>query len=157
MKKLILISALTLSACGASDMNAFQKACIETMKERLKAPSTFKLIEFTDLTAPITFDSEEIKAMEEQLEQMGDPSALEEMDRLRYDQLWLDIRGAKNNDNGTLFEAILEYEAQNAYGTPLRDSFQCEYEAIDESFNGSVHSVRVNGKKHLDWLVDQIP
>lgn len=157
MKKLFLLGAVLLTACGSSDVDTFKQACIDSMKERLKAPSTFKLVKFTDVSKPVTFDDDEIKAMEEQLEKMGDYKDLSEIERLKKDRLGIDIRKAKDGaDSGTKFEGLFEYDAANAYGTPLRGTFTCEYEAWDSVFDASdVPRVLVNGQTHIDWLLEQ--
>ena len=157
MKKLFLMGAVLLTACGSSDVETFKQACVDSMKERLTAPSTFKLVEFTDVSKPITFDSDEIKAMEERLENMGDYKDLSEIERVKRDRLMLDISSAKNGeDSGTVFEGLFQYDADNSYGTPIRGTFSCEYEAWDSVFDASdVPNVLVNGQTHMDWLLEQ--
>jgi hypothetical protein len=87
VKKLAILFVLILSGC---QQNAAISACETFIKERLRAPSTYKKISDDGVSSAFEFDGKTIKMV------------------------------------------TIEYDAANAYGTPIRESQQCTFE-VDKS------------------------
>jgi hypothetical protein len=128
------IAGLAVTACNlfASPLVA---SCEAALKKQLAAPSTYRQIQVTETQSPISAD-DYLKA-NEQSETVR-----------RFLQ--------KMNIQPVRARAIIEYEASNRYGVPLRSFVECLYDAqsADGVSNVNEHSVKVNGKTHTDYLID---
>jgi hypothetical protein len=110
-------------------------ACESEIKERLLAPTTFKKLSTSSARKEI--------AIEEYLIDEKQESVRATL-RLGFSK-------------ATEFEMIVQYEASNAYGVPIRSFANCRYRTLsDNASKASKFSVIVNGMSHVDWLVNQL-
>lgn len=155
MRKLTILSAFALVSCGSGEA-AFQSACIDAIKKRLKAPSTFDLIDVTANHQPVSVRSEaRIRRDIEAVKDKDDTdSRIEEL------QLRRELVSVTSGDkhSATNLQLIIEYDAQNAMGVPLRGLANCTAQGGP---NGEFSSdddwkVEIDGETHTDWIVNQV-
>jgi hypothetical protein len=113
-------------------------ACEEAMKERLKAPSTYRRISVSETKEPLSFEQYY--------------AARPESDAVKT----VLIRGA--TEKPVKRTILIEYDAANAFGTPLRSRSLCTFEASDSrEVPLGKDFVTIDGKSYVQWLVDQLP
>lgn len=121
----------------------FLAACESALKERLKAPSTYRLIRSRqgvreadpdEAVGPVRGTTPEQRALTTELRQI-------------YERA-----GAFSHF------ILLDYEAQNSFGVPLADTAVCEVFTHSRDAPGrhaySPSSVRINGKTNFDLILD---
>ncbi|WP_084398272.1 hypothetical protein [Henriciella aquimarina] len=155
MKKLIILVAVMLAGCGGGEAK-FQSACVDAIKKRLKAPSTFELIEATADHQKVPLPAEQvIRAELESLEDRDDIDS-----RVRQARLRSDLARATSGEQykATNLRLYIEYDAQNSMGVPLRGAVICTVEggpngefSADDGWN-----VEIDGETHTDWIVNQV-
>lgn len=113
MKRAVVLLALLwgMGVARASEF-PFVAACEEALKEGLIAPSTFHLVKLTQRMDRITFDE-----------------LLAEFDSENVKKL---MRATATRDPIRMV-ALIEYEAMNAHGVPLRLKSKCTYETARDS------------------------
>ena len=113
-------------------------ACEASLQERLKAPSTYRRISVGDeQVRNISFD-DYFKARGE------DSAALKQ----------ILIRTSKSQPIER--SLLLEYDAANSFGVPLRSRVICSYAGRDrQDYPEMKESVRIDGRTYTEWLVDQ--
>jgi hypothetical protein len=114
-------------------------ACKQALAKRLRSPSTLKVIEVS--------------------------RSQEKMDRADY-EAYLRHSGEALNvaqfllqmyDDGHPFYRHLrrfEYDATNAFGVPLRNISECEYDSSDETPHPISEIVEIDGKTYAQFLID---
>jgi len=144
---LILFSSfLALSACSGdvrddASQTHFEAACVDKLKENLKAPGSFILVEAHHKQRAYVLGSGEIESDRKRLEYLknlktedkGLDVVWEEFDlgeKIRY----LDVPAAKRPKPVT-FSASIDYDAQNGFGALLRGHATCEYLDWDGEFD----------------------
>lgn len=127
--------ALVLAGCYSADTPLVQ-ACEVALKKRLLAPATYRRVGVVE--------SQSAMPLEEYLTN-------ERSDSIKdfYRKLGKQPVRAR---------AIIEYDAANAFGTPLRSFADCTYEAssADAVSGVSEHSVKIGGKTTTDHLIDAV-
>lgn len=128
MKRGLIVLALLLwsGSCSAAGF-PFVAACEEVIKSRLIAPSTFHRIKLAEDREPITL---------EQLVAGMDDDAAKKLVR----------EGATRAP--VRLVALIEYDAMNANGVPLRAKSRCTYESatdFDLDVDKAKRLVRVDG------------
>lgn len=139
-----------------TDDQIFANACADVIKDRLRSPSSFRLLKMTVPTA-LKPSLAEYMGWQNTKEQM------DEMDSVTQDakrrELYLKKQDIYNSGDPLMLRAFIEYDAQNAYGTAIRDLAECTYiyfDADDPLAQISVMGPRINGDSSLDWSVKQV-
>lgn len=155
---LAAVGAVTLVAGGVlldqallSDPYAeFFDACEETLKDRLKAPSTFRMLDEPTVTATKVSAAVAAGPPPDDFRGTDQHTRLQELHELQLSMY---------RDGAWRHRALIEYEAQNAFGTPIRNVSRCDAYTFDEapptSRYGNVR-VQVDGKSAMEWLTDQV-
>ncbi len=111
-------------------------ACEAALKDTLLAPSTYHRIGVTETTEVLSLDAYF------RLEDEGE--SVEAFIR-------------QTHDHAVRSVALFEYEAANAYGTPLRLFAKCTYDSLDGDASGAHQlTVRIDGKTSTERLKDAI-
>ncbi|MGV8856457.1 MAG: hypothetical protein ACOH2L_17655 [Devosia sp.] len=137
----LIISAATAFIVVARPFDSpLVKACEEIFKMQLRSPSGYSRVDAIDSIQPIT---------------IREWVYLTRPDRLTEDPLT--ERQAKRMEEAGQVPAWLttyvEYDAPNAYGTPIRGTIECKYLSKDSSpRDASRYDIVVNGKTLLEWL-----
>lgn len=135
---LCAVAVVGLSLDGCDPASPLIAACEAALKERLVAPATYRRIRVTK--AP-----DELVPAEEYFEKSGDSPAV--VAALRA-----------SGQQPMRRRAIIEYDAENRIGVPLRGIVECSYDALgkEELDRVTASSVRVNGKTITDYMIDAI-
>ncbi|MCH4560325.1 hypothetical protein [Mesorhizobium jarvisii] len=140
----VVATALVLK----SDFNPFEssmtKSCENVLKKRLRSPAGYKRIGITESQSPLSLE-DYLKAN----------YVKDDDGRTIFTQLY-NSESAKK-DPPTMFTLFIEYDAPNAYGTPIRSTSMCQYASISSSkSNASDFAVVVDNFTQTQWLVDQV-
>lgn len=160
-----IISGCTGGITRSTDtyFDKFVHACESSLIKRLKSPSTFSLIKITDISEPLDTQPDLIvwRDRSQELRQISEKRELTNSERLEETRLILKIDAARKAVSGDLsptkLAAVLEYDAQNSFGTMLRSFAICEFKAWHEEFDATYHSdnVKIDGYTYTDWLLNQ--
>lgn len=112
-------------------------ACEPALKERLKAPSTYRRIAVSEYREPLSFEAY----------YAARPEKSEAVKLLR-------VRTA--TEKPVKLTAIMEYDASNSFGVALRSKALCTYEAIDGNDLPSQASVKIDGQTNGQLLLEQL-
>jgi hypothetical protein len=144
--KALVITASAISLSLLSGCNVFDSklvaACETALKERLKAPSGYKRIKVAEYQREISID---------QYAQFR----YDEEKPLSQDRIVLMKKTASGSKMPTVFQAFIDYDAPNSYGTPLRSLAQCEHVSSDGSNDVDARSVRVNGLNSFEFMLEK--
>lgn len=154
MKPITLIlctSMLALSACDQKqvEQKRFETACVEELKDNLKAPASFVLVDAQHEKRDYVLGDDEIEKDRERLQYLAglddiEPSASNSSDTgveavLERFDLEEKIRtlNTPSPDQPTpvIFSASIDYDAQNGFGALLRGRATCEYNDWDGIFD----------------------
>ena len=157
MRLMMILAVLVLSGCEQTNQIEKLKAgCANTLKDRLKSPSSFKIIDFTDVSEPIVFEDEEAEVIQGKLDDLaGDESKEAQWEetklRLRLDAI------RREEPNGMLYKGYLTYDAANSFGTALRNTAFCEYESLDGRISDFAvdMSIKADGYNSTDWILKE--
>ncbi len=111
--------------------------------ERLRSPSTYKRIDLKKREQQLTRD--------EYVKRLDDEKSLPDTREFKL----------RAFDEGRYRPALasisISYDAANAYGTPVRGHAVCEaFSDTADYSHASAWFVKVNGKTHTEWLLEQI-
>ncbi|GGG77714.1 hypothetical protein GCM10011415_28300 [Salipiger pallidus] len=133
----------------------FISACEDTLKKRLKAPSTYRRLSDPHIAESVATlddykgwtDNPEKKASDQD-RQARNPK-LAEMQAAQTRRFLL--------DEHTLKRAIIEYEAANSYGTPIRGYALCTFaDPSPESFSDfDRQNVMIDGRTAFEWSLGE--
>jgi hypothetical protein len=125
----------TLVGCYPFD-SPFVKACESELKSRLRSPSGFKRIS-------LRFEDQKDISVKDYIDNI-----------LSHDQEvdpWVKDDLESKRKIPAKFTAFIEYDAPNAYGTPVRGVAMCEYYSDDGNFTYyDRHRVIVDGKDSFE-------
>ena len=169
---IIIVFSLVLSGCSSEAMKKkknferFEIACVEALKKRLKSPSSFALIEKTDVSKEISISNEEEKALRARFSELlakDKEKTLASEEKLELARMSLKIAGLNDVKHGRgegekLLSLIIEYDAHNGFGVLIRSTQRCEYNAPLGTFSSYADhdDVLINGKTYTDWLIEQV-
>ena len=136
-----------------TDQSVLVQACEETIQKRLRSPSTYKRVQATDIQRdPATLEDylyadDPARKTKELNADRADPK------RAELSKTRRSIFESRPNDRVSLF---IEYDAANAFGTPVREVVDCVIflpsgESIAES---KWLDPRVNGFTTSEWLIE---
>ena len=127
--------AVIVAGCNPFE-SSFIKTCEAALKDTLLAPSTYRRVVATESRSPI-------------------PLALYLAQENKSEAVKKFLR--QQNTTATRFVVVFEYDAANAYGTPLRLSAECSYDTTgDDPSSAHEFTVRINGKTKNDRMADAI-
>lgn len=128
----------------------FQSACVDEISARLKAPTTFNLIEFERLPdQPFTMDW-----WSERQPDRSDWTTDRQKDLL---EALTGIAERKAARGDSIAAAIVTYDASNSFGTPVRTRQLCEYVfATSSEADHDFDSLTIDGRTNSDWMISRI-
>jgi hypothetical protein len=158
MPRLAIILAVVAASCIAAEAApiwqtsdaALLGACDEAIQERLKAPSTYERVNSTEFERrPATLD-DFMGWTKPEMELQARALAIHNQRYAEALKLQMDAFRIGEYD---LIESVIQYDADNAFGTPIRSTATCSdvinRGATFEQF-GPI-GPRINGQTNLDW------
>lgn len=130
----------------------FITACKAEISRRLLSPSTYKQIKVEAFDKEIGRD--EYKAMRElEMQKMKTSAELESAkNMLNLDLFSID----EGRYKPVIKTAVIEFDADNSFGTPIRQTALCTYETRVGKNEVSEFLVEVDGQTRLEYLAEQI-
>lgn len=128
-----------------------QRACVDLLEDRLKAPSTLKIIEVNHYIKPMS-----IEEAESQLRQ--DSSGTESDAVLQFELTLLKDKFKDESQRPLLYEVFLTTDADNSFGTPLRSVSHCTLAQTNGSYPSSFDlqfKMKLDGFDRTEWLAEQ--
>lgn len=121
-------------------------ACEEVLKDRLRAPSTYKRVSIYSRTETVDGD---------ELVEPIPAGATKEM---------RDVMESRNSlysgRRVTKYTVAIEYDAANGYGTPLRGTALCEDHSFGttniDDYNPGFLNPKVDGYSKIDWITKSL-
>lgn len=121
---IFVVFAATISGCNPFESKLYG-VCEDALKERLRSPSTYERVRLTARDEQISAEAYEI----------GSGHPLTDTERTVIQQGAVPHRHV----------VIIEYDAANAYGTPVRGAAECiHYSLTGDSRNASRYSISLN-------------
>lgn len=137
-----------------SEESKLLSICDDMITERLLAPTTYKRISASPLKSAkadfnqfMGWDVPEKKQRD--IEARVDPAVMKAQDSIKRQYSGVDwLR----------YSSWIEYDAANAYGTPIRSVSECVLIArSDEPLSiSSLSDIRVDGSDSLDWSLNEL-
>lgn len=165
----------SLSGCFTkSPEDLFIAACDEILKERLKSPSSYKVISRTEITyEPLTvlWDMElgtenELNEYRKAAESTGPLPAIladrygnKDADKIRsMATFMLGIADSRVKEGEKIASFYTKYEAANSFGASLAGAYKCEVSTPKDglTFEPAASSIRVDGQTKLGWLISNM-
>ena len=155
----LLLAAITIGVVGYNSLSSGPDAeeqsvlaCEVVLKTRLRSPSTYSRVLFTPLLreqttieAYLGIDTEEGRVRAEEYSARN-PEYRRAFDarRQRFEESPME-----------LVYTVIEYDAQNAFGTPVREWARCEdFVRIGTEISVlSFRDPRINGKTFAGWIL----
>lgn len=128
----------------------FESSCIEAIKERLRAPSTFRLVETVHVTdRPFTMEwwSEH---------QTDDLLKSDDAEQRDLGAQLKDIAERQVSSGYMIATSVITYDAHNSYGTPLRGQALCELPYAPEKEEFKDRDIRIDGKTNFQWMLSRL-
>lgn len=128
----------------------FETACVEAIKERLKAPSAFRLIKISRAPdKPLT-----LEWLAEH--RSKDWSKSEDENERDLGESLKDIAERQVANGHKIAAAVISYDARNSFGTPLRGQNLCElpYNPKGEGF--PEREIRIDGQTTFQWMLSRL-
>lgn len=137
MKRVILVALLSVSspACSSFDRTEIQ-ACERKLIAGLKSPSSYERITTNVWDDDISFENLAGRYFGPDLEP-------------QQKQLLDEIKGKKL----AVRHASIEYDADNSYGAAIRDSFYCNFIAVDGELYTPSPAYDTKWKQSIDSLI----
>ncbi|MBB5754633.1 hypothetical protein [Prosthecomicrobium pneumaticum] len=138
----IAVAGAVLAGCNPFEpkMIGF---CESVLKERLRSPSTYRRIAATKRAEPLTTDEWLARRAKSNPKQRA------------TDEIVARVRQSAGA-SPALIKVTLEYDAANAFGTPLRGFALCEYLSDDGKDPTGAWAVTVDGETDTDFLIRQL-
>jgi len=141
----VIACAMTVSSCSIFE-SKFNSACEDGIKKRLLAPSGYKRIALQRRDEVLTRD--EFVA---HMAATNTPEGAMKSDLESFDKGRLPV---------TKFTAVIEYDAPNAYGTPIRFTSICEYVSEtgkdDQERDFYALFLTIDGETDNQWLIRRV-
>ena len=112
--------------------STFAASCEEAAKLRLRSPSTYRRVSSNELT-PENITAEQFLSSHSNSQHARDALA-------------------QKNAAPVRLRAFISYDAANAYGTPVRDTVECTYDAAGLADIPGPYTVRLNGSTALETM-----
>lgn len=137
---LAILSVFVLTGCKPSDAKLVS-LCEDQIKDALRSPSGYKRIDVKSFSDNLTVEQYAAHQKKHGLETT--PFELELIE--------------KSGKPPVRFTAYVEYDAPNAFGTPVRGTEVCEYVSSDGTLKWlSEVNILVGGKTKTERLTDQL-
>ena len=156
---IILLTSIGAAACnpfGPKPEEKIARACENVLKERLKAPTTYKRLKATNVTKSVA-------TLEQYLGWYTPEMVAREKKALKRNVHMREINESQielfNVGKRLIYEIYIEYTASNSYGTPIRNAARCNlvtpYSTLENAAKDDVEKlswkVDVNGFNRLSW------
>lgn len=142
-------------ATGLTDQSLLLAKCEEVLLDRLRSPATYNRVNATDVERTVALQNDYLYANDKRraLNQIEKNRRDAELKRL-HDQK-VDRFQATPHDKLSLY---IDYDAANAFGTPLRGTARCEAFVLKGRALRDVSMLdpRVDGYTSFEWALDQI-
>lgn len=137
----VVLLLFITGACSPSD-SKLVSGCEAQIKERLRSPSTYNRISVREYSEPVPAD-----VYIQEREKLDTPRVVEyERGRL-----------ADGSIKPTNHIAIIEYDAANVYGTPIRSFSKCEYRTSQPRLDDVMAPlIKVDGATNLERLTNEL-
>ena len=157
-KNVAVLVSICVSVAGvvwwlnySSTEKSLQRACLSVLAERLRSPATLQVVEWSPMARRPASKSEAIGEPPLRSHYRADdfPGAL---DRWKKREDRFDISPPD------ILYMYLEYDAANAYGTPVRGYSECSYIVSSDpksSVSISETGTKVDGFTAMGWSVEQ--
>jgi hypothetical protein len=178
---LLTLNVTQVSAKGLTDYipnflrtaeGVFLSNCEELLKERLRSPSSYSRLSHTFRSrraSPIEATGLDFKMHQTSLEEfmrfkddfdgyvnhVGERTGsnlLKRIFKIHVEQYGVCLSG----DCPNRAEAFIKYEAKNAFGTPLADTFVCEVNYTDDLKSESTSGYRINGWTNTAYFLSKL-
>ena len=128
---------------------AFLAACDEAIKKRLKAPTTYPRANDGQFPVISVEKTTTKKAVTARLGGSSDDASYQRV-RKSFQDLYRATGGPFRH------EAFIQYDAENSFGAPIRETAKCElYEAQKEPPKDvNADEVLIDGKTYTNWLIE---
>jgi hypothetical protein len=148
MKKNIIVTSVftifIITGCNREN-SKFLDLCEAAIKSQLRSPSGYKRIDWKFEKTLLSPD-QYLGKLEKQGKAVGNELTKFEIDALRNGRY-----------NPAAFSGVVEYDAPNAFGTPIRGNSTCDYLSLSGNLDhlGEVN-IKVNGKSMTDRVGDMV-
>lgn len=139
----VISGSLLLSGCNPLESKLIS-ACESVFKERLRSPSGYQRVKVDEYRTEISGDEwlENANARE---------TAIVGANQITADAI------VKYGWQPAVYRVFVEHDTPNAFGTPIRGTFMCEFYSYDGTMDDlSERWVQVDGFTHHDWEMEQI-
>ena len=156
---IILLTSIGAAACnpfGPKPEEKIARACENVLKERLKAPTTYKRLKATNVTKSVA-------TLEQYLGWYTPEMVARKKKQLKSNVHMRKINASQvelfNAGKYFIYEIYVEYTASNSYGTPVRNEARCNlvtpYSTLENAAKDDVEKlsrkVDVNGLPSRGW------
>ncbi|MFG6082058.1 hypothetical protein ACEUZ9_002699 [Paracoccus litorisediminis] len=144
---IVIGGSVALAALHREPEVEFISACEDVLKERLKAPATYRRIEVSKVR---TF-----QGSYDQLEGYDLVPDRKARDAAR-DRVWIELDEQRRKlfeQDPAMMEVLITSEAQNSFGVPVRAVSLCRDSAWTKDTNAKLKSPQVNGYDAMDWAL----
>lgn len=168
MKGTAIVAALVIAAAAAFAVyqnpelvmgaeekfeTRFLAACEDTLKKRLRSPSSYLLLDANHYTSrDVSFD--EYMGWDLAPEQKRRREAFAAKDDSAKETLDLQ-RGIYDRSDKTLSSVLIRYEAANGFGASIANTAVCKTDRKGEFRDLDATWVRVNGSTNLEWTTER--
>ena len=159
--KTAVIAMLASCQSQPSDSELLQNACLSSLKERLKSPSSLVVISAVDQSEPVSY-LDQVSDLEKELDGLDTLRTSRELtakEGLQAARLRVKLGQANDQKYGASpsamdYKMLIRYESANSYGASIAGYTVCEYNSVTGRIP-SESDVKIDGKTTMDWLLDQ--
>lgn len=129
-----------LAGCSAFD-SPLIKACEDGVKLRLRSPATYNRVEVVEVARPQPMSADEYVAFQAKYYPASSNAAVDGL-----------------APSPAVHEAFIKYDADNAFGTPIRGVANCKFATEDGKMPVSSISdmmIVINDQTYFEWAADE--
>lgn len=147
------VGATVIAMQSPSPDHLFRDACEYVLKDRLKAPATYRFVRMTPIETRLATLDEYMGWTDAEVKVRGQEMAKRDPKLARAQDA---KRELFDLGNAHLVGAFLEYDAANSFGTPIRGIANCTLTTTGDVYEPSPldrHMMRVNGLSATEWVI----
>lgn len=147
----IVFLMLCAASASASTEQSLREACTEVIQDRLASPASFTVIEWFPMTSHLASKEEALG-----------PAPTREEFGTGYDsavELYGTLEKLFSMGTNYMLQIVVEYDASNAYGVPIRNRSVCAYHITgpdDGDENISVGQVKLDGETMAEHAINNL-
>lgn len=150
------IAFLALAGGGAywwdytSTEQSLRRACVEVLEDRLKSPSSLTIVKWHKITSRDA-TKEEVVGPTPSRSDYGDNYEIAMKAHKSLEEIYA-------ASPGKILEVVMEYDAKNGFGTPIRGRSVCSYhtQRDQERQDISATSTKLDGETNLEHSISQL-